>query len=669
MLFASVTAVNIAGFMFHILVSRRVTPSDYGALGSLLGLLLVLSVPAAAIQVAITQAVAAARPAEGEPDEGLPVSVGPLLASAVVYGGAGSLLMVLGSPVLKAFLRLPSVTPGIILATYVFSAAVALVPRAVLLGRLKFKAVAISVAVGAAVRLLLGAVLTQRFGLNGALAASVFGEIVGAALVLPPFTRLLASSSGHPLKVDAFSAIAAGGALAGFSLLTTIDTLAARRHLPGPSSGVYAASAVAARAAMFLPGAVSMIAFPRFAAHQGEGPKAREALSQALLAVAVLSGGVFVVLALFAGLVMRILFGDGYGSAPGLLRVLTLSSAMLGLVSVLVHYHLAGRRYLAAAVPWVLVVAVYGGATVVTGSAFGIGVVTLGAALGGTALLAVLAFRPDRPMERADLSHWSEAGRSEIDLTLVVPYLNPGPRFLTHVHEIAETISAAGLSYEIVAVSDGSTDGSPAALEAQARSEIRSIVLAENRGKGEALRVGLSTGHGKYLGFIDADGDIAADVLMPMLECVRDGEADVILASKRHPDSHVDYPTIRRVYSWGYQQLIRVLFRLKIRDTQTGLKVVRRDVVASVLPKMLEKRFAFDLELLVVARHLGYEHFVEVPVRIDQRFGSTISSRVVLRMLQDTLGIFYRLRFVRSYDEPAAPENRSATHAELTGQG
>lgn len=665
-LLASVTAVNITGFIFHIVVSRSVSTSDYGALGSLLGLLLVLSVPTAAIQVAITQAVAATAPLGKHEDEYiLPVSVGPLLASAVVYGAGGFFLLLLATPLLKAFLHLPSLTPGVILAAYLLPAAIGLVPRAVLLGRLQFRPVAVAMASGALLRLVLGAFLARRFGLNGALAASVFGEIFTAALVLPAFGRLLSKSSGEPLRLEAFGALASGGALAGFSLLTTVDMLAARRYLPGATSGVYAASAVAARAAMFLPGAISLIAFPRFAAHRGSGPQAREALGRALFGVAVLGGAVFVATSLFPNTVMAVLFGPRFVGAPALLRVLTLSSAMLGLVSVLLHYHLAGRRYLTAGIPWAVVAAIAAGSTM-AGSALGIAIVTLGAVAMATIVLAVLAYRPERVYERADLRHW-DTSPAEVDLTIVVPYLNPGPRFLDHLSEIGQIVADAGITYEIVAVSDGSTDGSRDALEALARSEIRSIVFSANRGKGAALRAGLSAGRGKFLGFIDADGDIGAHDLGPALEAISSDEPDIVLGSKRHQGSRVDYPALRRTYSWGYQQLIRILFHLNVRDTQTGLKMVRRDVVAAALPKMLEKRFAFDLELLVVARHLGFRRFVEVPVTIHQRFGSTISSRAVVRMLLDTLGIFYRLWFVRSYDACERPPTYAGRGLEISG--
>lgn len=113
-----------------------------------------------------------------------------------------------------------------------------------------------------------------------------------------------------------------------------------------------------------------------------------------------------------------------------------------------------------------------------------------------------------------------------------------------------------------------------------------------------------------------------------------------------------------------------------MRDTQTGLKLVRRDVLADVLPRMVEKRFAFDLELLVVADRLGYRRFVEVPVRIRQRFGSTVSPRAAAGMLVDLFSILYRLRVLGAYDRAAggrpdvapSPGARGPAVADLRGE-
>lgn len=242
-----------------------------------------------------------------------------------------------------------------------------------------------------------------------------------------------------------------------------------------------------------------------------------------------------------------------------------------------------------------------------------------------------------------------------LDLTVVVPYFNPGDRVRETVDELVRTLSGTGASFEVIAVSDGSTDGSEQALADLPVELVRTVRLHHNSGKGEALRVGFTMGRGRFLGFIDADGDLPPAQVATLAAIAHDADTpapDVVLGSKRHPESQVVYPPLRRVYSWAWQQLVLALFGLHVRDTQTGLKLVRREVLADVLPRLLEKRFAFDLELLVVASRLGYHRFVEVPVRIRQRFGSTVSPLAVAGMFADLFAIFYRLRVLRFYDRP-----------------
>jgi hypothetical protein len=144
-------------------------------------------------------------------------------------------------------------------------------------------------------------------------------------------------------------------------------------------------------------------------------------------------------------------------------------------------------------------------------------------------------------------------------------------------------------------------------------------------------------------------------------------ESDIIIGSKRHPGSSVHYPPLRRLYSWGYQHLIHLLFHLNVKDTQVGIKLVSRRVVADVLPLLRESRFALDLELLVLARRLGYTRIVEAPVGIEQRFGSTISLSAVWHLLVDTLGLFIRFNVRHEYDGALAAMAGSTTASGAAG--
>ena len=125
-----------------------------------------------------------------------------------------------------------------------------------------------------------------------------------------------------------------------------------------------------------------------------------------------------------------------------------------------------------------------------------------------------------------------------------------------------------------------------------------------------------------------------------------------MIGSKFHPDSKVDYPPLRRVYSFFYYMLVRALFGLPVRDTQTGIKLFKRVVLERVLPRILVKRFAFDLELLANVHHFGYR-IVEAPVTLNfQRVCSRLRLSAVWNVFLDTLAIFYRMRILHYYDRP-----------------
>ncbi len=237
-------------------------------------------------------------------------------------------------------------------------------------------------------------------------------------------------------------------------------------------------------------------------------------------------------------------------------------------------------------------------------------------------------------------------------LSVVVPVYNQADSILANIDTIRERIKA-GLSepFELIVVSDGSADRTEQQLLDRRDDLVRVFHYDRNLGKGYALKLGSLQARGRWIGYVDADLDLDPASIPRFLRHAESRSLDIVIGSKRHPDSVVHYPGSRRAASWLYQQLVRILFRLDVRDTQVGLKVFRREVADEVLPLLLVKRFAFDLELLAVSRSLGYSRIEEQPIDLQYRFtGSGVGSLAVLRALVDTAAIFYRLRILRYYE-------------------
>jgi O-antigen/teichoic acid export membrane protein len=660
------TGVNGLNFLFHFLISRLLGPSDYGALGAVLNVIAVLAVPLGAVQLAVTQAVVSGLGKERK-------SLRRLTAKAMLCGaGAIAAIWVL-SPLIDDFLNLKSPFVDLAIGVWIPLAVVCAVLQGALLGEMRYVPVAVASFVGGgALRLASGAVLVSAgFGLGGAVTATVIGQAFTAAVLLLAARRKVFATGLDPIRISLRDAVLSIAALAGYTTLTGIDVFLARHFLAPVAAGRYAAAAIAGHIALFLPAALVAVAFPRLVSANAAGISARKTLTETLGLVTVIGLAAFAVLAGMPGVVVDLLFGPNYLVAASIVGIIALSSVFLSIIGLLTYFHVA-RRSVAALYSWAGVALVWVLVTVLHGGMESVAVCMLAAsgfvltALSVPALAAVV-----RPVSgTAVLSDAAvELPPAEIDLSLVIPFYNPGPRLASHVQAVVEALRAERVTFEVIAVSDGSTDGSPASIAVI--DEVRIIELAENQGKGAALRVGLAQGRGRYLGFIDCDGDIPAKQLSHFLAAIRSGDPDVVLGSKLHPCSDVVYPPLRRLYSSGYQQLTRLLFRLPTRDTQTGLKLIRRDALAAILPKMLEKRFAFDLELLVVARWTGYRSFVELPVQIAERFTSTISPRAVWRTLLDTFAIFYRLRVAHFYGPKLAPVSgySQAPHATPAGQG
>ncbi|MBN1299078.1 MAG: glycosyltransferase [Actinobacteria bacterium] len=243
-----------------------------------------------------------------------------------------------------------------------------------------------------------------------------------------------------------------------------------------------------------------------------------------------------------------------------------------------------------------------------------------------------------------------------IDFSIVIPAYNEEGRIVCTLKETAEVFENFNSSYEIIAVDDGSTDKTRENVEAFISSgasycrKVRIESYSPNMGKGNALKHGASIARGKYILFLDADLDLHPSIAKELYEIIKTKDADVVIGSKMHRKSVLHYPFLRKLTSYCYYIIIKILFRLSIKDTQTGIKLFKREVLGKCLPKVIVKRYAFDLELLVAVNKKGYS-IVEAPVRVDlkRQFGR-VGIKDAIRVFFDTMGVFLRLNFKKYYD-------------------
>jgi len=185
-------------------------------------------------------------------------------------------------------------------------------------------------------------------------------------------------------------------------------------------------------------------------------------------------------------------------------------------------------------------------------------------------------------------------------LSVIVPAYREGSRIASNIGRLTEALDALAMPYEVVVVCDGSPDDTYEQAETCASERVRVFTYTPNMGKGYALKYGFERSAGDPITFIDADMDLHPKEIGIFIKLMEIYDADVVVGSKRHPQSRVKYPPFRRFQSWVYQLLVRILFNLDVSDTQTGLKLFRRKVLEASLPRIIVKKFAFDLELFVI---------------------------------------------------------------------
>lgn len=238
-------------------------------------------------------------------------------------------------------------------------------------------------------------------------------------------------------------------------------------------------------------------------------------------------------------------------------------------------------------------------------------------------------------------------------LSIVVPAYNEGEHIYDNLMTIDKALSAFASDYEIIAVNDGSRDNTGAEVKRAAADNpnIKDFGYDKNRGKGGAVSWGAINSKGDIVGFIDADLDLSPNLISGYYKEMIATGSDVVIGSKMHKDSKLEYPPARKLFSFCYFVMLKVLFGLKCHDTQTGLKLYQGSLIREIAPLRRIDGYAFDIELLALASRKKAK-LTEMPVELNytrnQSFGR-IKFRDVWKMFTDTWKIWWNLRVRKNY--------------------
>jgi glycosyltransferase involved in cell wall biosynthesis len=240
-------------------------------------------------------------------------------------------------------------------------------------------------------------------------------------------------------------------------------------------------------------------------------------------------------------------------------------------------------------------------------------------------------------------------------LSLIIPAFKQEKTILDDIKNLDKVLSSFSYNHEIIVVVDGFLDKTFEKVKTLESETIKVTGYKENHGKGYAVKYGVIKARGDVIGFIDAGMDLDPSEISVALDLMDWNKADIIVGSKLHPDSKVNYPLSRKILSWGYRKLTHLLFGFNVKDTQVGFKFFKRKVAKDVFSRIIIKRFAFDVEILTVAYKLGYTKIYESPIKLNFSGVSSITSSsfwsVIFSMLWDTAAVFYRLKILHFYDE------------------
>jgi len=226
-------------------------------------------------------------------------------------------------------------------------------------------------------------------------------------------------------------------------------------------------------------------------------------------------------------------------------------------------------------------------------------------------------------------------------LSVVIPAFNEEARIKKTLRSVSEYIEELPYASEVLVIDDGSSDKTSEVVlsERATMPYLKLLRFKRNLGKGWAVREGMLNSIGRYRLFMDADGSTDVAHWRDMKTALDKG-ADVAVGSRHAPGSliRVRQAPHREMLGQVFRYLVRGIFQMPINDTQNGFKAFRAEAAARIFGRQKVSGWAFDVEVLSIAKALKYE-IVEVPITWVDDDRSRMTFSAMPRMLSDLMRI------------------------------
>ncbi|MEK7543851.1 MAG: glycosyltransferase family 2 protein [Patescibacteria group bacterium] len=237
-----------------------------------------------------------------------------------------------------------------------------------------------------------------------------------------------------------------------------------------------------------------------------------------------------------------------------------------------------------------------------------------------------------------------------IDLSLIIACYNEQAHLRQSVDCVISVLRGSVLTYELIFVDDKSEDKTAEIIASLVKKNknFRAVYHDVNQGRGKSVRDGIAIARGKVVGFIDIDLEVSPVYIPQFVRMILGGEADVVTGLRVYREGLTSFH--RAILSRGYSWLVRSIFGIPLKDTETGYKFFDRKKILPILKKTKNSGWFWDTEIMTFACLEGLK-IREEPVLFVRRFDKKSSVRLIHDTLEYIKNImeFYRQLIRKGY--------------------